>query len=130
MKLISALFTHAWLVFRLKHDGTGMPTKFPATLLLTTLYAVLILVNKHINDGINLETLIGLSFISQFYIFCLRNKLIGLIILISIVTNVLSLMLTTLAHIPEENLYLLLILEYIMVFAAIINIIRSHTKIV
>lgn len=130
MRLITALFIHAWLALRLKHDGSGMPTKIPAAFMLISLYVALNLANKNLGDGITLETLIGLSFIAQFYLFGLRNKLIGLIIMISVVTNALSLILTALAGIPEEKLFMLLIMEYIMIFAALINVIKSEAKII
>lgn len=128
MKLITAILIHVWLALRLKHDGTGMPAKLPAALMLVSLYIALNLANKHLNGGINLETVIGLSFVTQFYLFGLRTKLIGLFIMISVFTNVLSLAITMLAGIPEQNLYLLLFMEYIMVFAAIVNVIKSETK--
>ncbi len=128
MKLIHALLMHAWLALRLKHDGTGIPTKLPAAFVLISLYVALNLANKNINGGINLETLVGLSFIAQFYLFGLRNKVIGLIILISVVTNALALILTTLTGIPEEKLFLLLIMEYLMIFAAIVNLIKNNIK--
>lgn len=130
MKLITAILTHVWLALRLKHDGTGMPIKLPAALMLATLYIALNLANKHLNGGINLETVIGLSFVAQFYLFGLRTKLIGLFIMIGVFTNTLSLAIIMLAGIPEQNLYMLLFMEYIMVFAAIVNVIKSETKIV
>ena len=128
MKLITAILIHVWLALRLKHDGTGMPARLPAALMLVSLYIVLNLANKHLNGGINLETAIGLSFVAQFYLFGLRTKLIGLFIMISVFTNAISLAITTLAGIPEQNLYMLLFTEYIMVFAAIVNVIKSETK--
>lgn len=128
MKLITAILIHVWLVLRLKHDGTGMPAKLPAALALVSLYIALNLANKHLNGGINLETVIGLSFVAQFYLFGLRTKLIGLFIMISVFTNTLSLAITSLAGIPEQNLYMLLFMEYILVFAAIVNVIKSETK--
>ena len=128
MKLITAILIHVWLALRLKHDGTGMPARLPAALMLVGLYIALNLANKHLNGGINLETMIGLSFVAQFYLFGLRTKLIGLFIMISVFTNALSLAITTLAGIPEQNLYMLLFTEYIMVFAAIVNVIKSETK--
>jgi len=130
MKLITAILTHVWLALRLKHDGTGMPIKLPAALMLATLYIALNLANKHLNGGINLETVIGLSFVAQFYLFGLRTKLIGLFIMIGVFTNTLSLAIIMFAGIPEQNLYMLLFIEYIMVFAAIVNVIKSETKIV
>ncbi len=128
MKLITAILIHVWLALRLKHDGTGMPAKLPAALMLVSLYIALSLANKHLNGGINLETVIGLSFVAQLYLFGLRIKLIGLFIMIGVFTNTLSLAITMLAGIPEQNLYLLLFMEYIMVFAAIVNVIKSETK--
>ncbi len=130
MKLITAILTHVWLALRLKHDGTGMPIKLPAALVLAALYIALNLANKLLNGGINLETVIGLSFVAQFYLFGLRTKLIGLFIMIGVFTNTLSLAITMLAGIPEQDLYMLLFMEYIMVFAAIVNVIKSETKIV
>ncbi len=128
MKLITAILTHTWLVLRLKHDGTGLPTKLPAACVLTILYIAFNLANSHIGQGITLETVLGLSFIAQFYLFSLRTPLIGLFIIIGIITNALTLALTVLTNIPEQQLYLPIIMEYIMVFAAIINIIKHEIK--
>jgi hypothetical protein len=105
-----------------------MPTKLPAALMLTAIYIALNLANKHLNGGINLETILGLSFIAQFYLFGIRTKMVGLFIVISVFINALTLAITTLTGIPEQNLYVLLIAEYIMVFAAIVNIIKSEVK--
>jgi hypothetical protein len=124
MKLIYAFFKHAWFALSLKHDGTGLPAKLPAASMLIGLYIALNLANRHIG----LETLLGLSFIAQFYLFSLRTPLIGLFIVIGIITNALTLALTVLTNIPEQNLYLPIILEYIMVFAAIVNIIKHEIK--
>ena len=128
MKLVTAILTHTWLALRLKHDGTGLPTKLPAACVLIALYVALNLANRHIGQGITRETVLGLCFISQFYLFSLRTRLIGLFILIGIITNALAFVLTAFAGIPEEKLFLLLIAEYIMVFAAFINIIKSNFK--
>jgi hypothetical protein len=128
MKLISALWIHVWLALSLKHNGDGMPTKLPAAFLLAALYVALNLASKHLNGGINFETLLGLSFVAQFYLFGLRTKMIGLFIIISVFINALTLALSALAGIAEENLFMLIIIEYIMVFAALINIIKSEIK--
>ncbi len=128
MKLITAILTHTWLVLRLKHDGKGLPTKLPAACVLAVMYIALNLANSHIGQGITLETLLGLSFIAQFYLFSLRTPLIGLFIVIGIITNALTLALTALTNIPEQQLYLPIIMEYIMVFAAIINVIKHELK--
>lgn len=124
-----ALLQHAWLAIRLKHDGDGMPTKIPAAAALVSLYAVLILIEKKAHQGITLETIIGLAFISQCYIFNLRNKVIGLIILIGIITNTVTIALTAFTNIAEHQLYIISLLEYIMVFFSIINVIKSNVKV-
>jgi hypothetical protein len=129
MKLVHALLQHAWLAIRLKHDGDGMPTKIPAAAALVSLYAVLTLIEKKTHQGITLETIIGLAFISQFYIFNLRNKVIGLIILIGIITNTVTIALTAFTNIAEHQLYIISLLEYIMVFFSIINVIKSNVKV-
>jgi hypothetical protein len=129
MKLVHALLQHAWLAIRLKHDGDGMPTKIPAAAALVSLYAVLILIEKKAHQGITLETIIGLAFISQCYIFNLRNKVIGLIILIGIITNTVTIALTAFTNIAEHQLYIISLLEYIMVFFSIINVIKSNVKV-
>ena len=128
MKLIYALWIHIWLALSLRHNGAGMPTKLPAAFLLAALYVALNLANQHLHGGIDYETLLGLSFVTQFYLFGLRTKMIGLFIIISIFINALTLALIALAGVAEENLLLLTIVEYIMVFAALINIIKSETK--
>ncbi len=128
MKLITAILTHTWLALRLKHDGTGLPTKLPAACVLTALYVALNLANRHLGQGITFETVLGLCFISQFYLFSLRTRLIGLFIVIGIITNALAFVLTAFAGIPEEKLFMLLLAEYIMVFAALINIIKNDFK--
>ncbi len=128
MKLVNAFFKHAWFALSLKHDGTGLPAKLPAAFLLIILYIALNLINSHMGHGIKLETLLGLSFIAQFYLFSLRTPLIGLFIVIGIITNMLTLALNELTGTAEQHLYLLIILEYIMVFAAIVNIIKHELK--
>ena len=128
MKLMNAFFKHAWFALSLKHDGTGLPTKLPAACMLITFYIALNLTNTHIGQGITLETLLGLSFIAQFYLFSLRIPLIGLFIVIGIITNAIALALTSLFGVPDQPLYLLTLIEYIMVFAAIVNIIKHQIK--
>jgi len=124
MNLIKAVLTHAWLAIRLKHDGSGLPADIPGAFMLVALYIVLSLSNS--NGEISLGSLIALSFIAQFYVFSLRNKVIGLIILIGIIINALSLVLAVFTGVSEEGRLLLLIAEFIMIFAALINIIRSN----
>ncbi|MEQ1599600.1 MAG: hypothetical protein ABL880_09580 [Methylotenera sp.] len=128
MKLMNAFFKHAWFALSLKHDGTGLPTRLPAACMLIGLYFALNLANSHIGQSITLETLLGLSFIAQFYLFSLRTPLIGLFIVIGIITNALTLALTALTGTAEQPHYLLTLIEYIMVFAAIVNIIKHELK--
>jgi hypothetical protein len=105
MKLMNAFFKHAWFALSLKHDGAGLPTKLPAACMLIGLYITLNLANSHIGQGITLETLLGLSFIAQFYLFSLRTPLIGLFIIIGIITNVLTLALTAYWHARTTALF-------------------------
>jgi hypothetical protein len=129
MKFIHALILHAWLVIRLKHNGDGMPTQIPSAVALVTLYTLLMLIEKHLLQGITLEAIIGLSFISQCYIFNLRNKVVGLIILIGIITNTVTIALIAFTNIAEHQLYIITLLEYIMIFFSIINVIKSNVKV-
>lgn len=126
--LFAALFSHASLAVRLKHDGTGMPIELPAAMLLSIIYMALSLVNNHQADGITLETIIKIGFIAQCYVLFLRNQLVGLIMFISVLCNALAFGLTTFADFPKENLFILLIAEYMMVTAAILNVLKRVTK--
>jgi len=129
MRFIYALVQHATLAIRLKHNGDGMPTQIPAAVALAGLYVTLTLVNQKAHQTISLETIIGLAFISQCYIFSLRNKVIGLILLIGIITNTATIILTVFTNIAEHQLYIISLLEYIMVFFSIINVIKSNLKV-
>lgn len=126
MKLITAIFTHTWFALNLKHDGTGLPTKLPAALLLVSLYIALSLANHHFSQAITLETLLGLSFIGQIYLFSLRTKLIGLFLVIGIIVNALKLIFSALFGAPESESLMLLFAEYIMIFAALVNTVKSN----
>jgi hypothetical protein len=126
MKLLYALITHAWLAFTFRHHGEGMPTKLPAAVALVCLYIALILTNIHIQQTFSVESLIGLLFIAQIYVFTLRNRIIGLIIMIGIVANALMLFVHLLTGIPQQQLYAITIMEYAMVFFAVCNIIKYH----
>jgi len=127
MKLVNALLKHAWLALSLKHDGTGLPEKIPAAFMLVAMYIALSLANGSISGDVNVGSLIALSFIAQFYIFSLRNKVIGLILLIGVVTNVFSLALSAFAGMAELKHFMLTMMEFAMIFGAMINII-SNTK--
>jgi len=127
MKIIYAFFSHFGLVIRLKHDGQGMPESLPAAMALISIYALLGLINYSYEGNINYTALFGLCFVMQCYLFCLRNKLIGLIIVISILINSVTMVIDMIVGITEQGLFVLNIIEYIMIFAAIINVIRSET---
>lgn len=129
MRLIDALFAHAWLALSLQHQGTGLPSKFPAALFLVSLYAGLTLANQHVAGGVDFQTVSGLIFVMMFYLFGLRNSIIGLILLISIINNSMALALILFAGIPSEELDLMMVMEYIMIFAGMINIIKCNTSI-
>jgi hypothetical protein len=128
MKLITALFTHFGLVLRLKHDGRGMPTEIPAATMLISIYALLGLVNYSQQGSISIGAFIGLCFVAQCYLFCLRDKLIGLLILISILINALTLVVNMLGGEGAQSIFVLTSIEYIMIFAALINVIKSETR--
>jgi len=91
MKLLKALFKHSWLVMRLRHDGAGMPANFAGVFLLISICATLVLVNKSVNNELTIEAVLALCLIAQFYLFSIRNAVIGLIILIGIIANLFSL---------------------------------------
>jgi hypothetical protein len=127
MKFISALFPHFSLVLRLKHDGRGMPENMPAAMALISIYALLGLINYSYEGNVNYSALFGLCFVAQCYLFCLRNKLIGLFIVISILINAMTVVIDILVGISDQSIFVLNIMEYIMIFAAIINVIKSET---
>jgi hypothetical protein len=127
MNFISAVCKHAWLAIRLKHNGAGMPTKIPAAAALVSLYIALTLANKS-RQEIDWQVIFGLCFVAQFYVFTLRNRLIGLIITIGIITNFTSFILSILTGIPPQQLLIVTLLEYVMIFCAMINVIKSNIR--
>lgn len=127
LKLIFALCMHVKLALTLSHDGSGMPKQIPAALLLAIGYITVNLLNHYSPDGIPISTFIMLGFIAQSYVMFLRNELIGLIMLISIICNGFTLILTSVLGIPAEQLGLLVAAEYIFVTGAIVNVIKRVT---
>ena len=125
MKLVNALLRHAWLALRLKHNGAGLPENIPAAFLLAALYIALSLANSHVSGDFNPHTMIGLSFIVQFYVFLLRDKVVGLILLIGIVMNAFALALSPFAGMQETKMVMLSLMEFVMLFGALINIILN-----
>lgn len=126
--LLSAIFNHATLAVRLKHDGAGMPVEVPAAALLAMLFMVTSIFSQQQTGEITLETLLKIVLIAQCYALFLRNQLIGLILLISVICNTLAIFFVSVGGIPKENLYVLLIVEYIMIGAAILNVFRKSTS--
>lgn len=127
MRFFSALFMHFGLVLRLKHDGQGMPANMPAAIALISIYTLLGLINYSQDGSINFTALFWLCLVAQCYLFCLRDKLIGLIIVISILINAMTLVINMLVGVNEQSIFVLSIMEYIMIFAALINVIKSET---
>lgn len=128
MKLICAFLTHLWLALRLKHDGTGLPVRFAGAFLLILIYSVLVILNKYVQSELDMGSILALCFIAQFYLFSLRNTLIGLVVVIGIVINLFAASISILSDISPLQASLLAIMEYIMVFAALINVIKKHIK--
>jgi hypothetical protein len=126
--LFSAIFKHISLALQLKHDGTGLPKEVPGAFLLAIVYIMINLLNQHHADGIPVSTFVMIGFIAQCYVLFLRNNLIGLILLISIICNAFSLLLTYVMGIPAENLAIMIVSEYILVTAAVVNVITSETS--
>lgn len=125
--LIKALIQHSRLALTLSHDGTGMPKQIAGAFLLAITYIALNLINQYQTEGIPVSTFIMLGFISQSYVMFLRNELIGLIMLISILFNSLTLFLTAGLGLPAEQLGLIVVAEYIVVTGAIVNVIKRET---
>ncbi len=128
MKLVRALLSHVWLAIQLKHDGSGMPTRIPAASALMMTYMLLIILGKQAQSALTLELVLGLAFIAQVYVVNLRNKVVGLIILIGIIANALSLIASAIFGMGEQSLLIISVMEYIMIFFAIINLIKSSIK--
>jgi hypothetical protein len=128
--LLSAVFNHATLAVKLKHDGAGMPVEVPAATLLAILFMITSVFSHQQTGEITLDVLLKIVLIAQCYALFLRNQLIGLILLISIICNALAIIFISVGGIPKENLYVLLIAEYIMIGAAILNVFKKSTKVI
>ncbi len=128
MQFIKAIFSHSWLVMRMKHDGTGMPEGFVGALLLITTYIALVTANKHLQHALTIETVLALVFIAQFYLFSIRNAVIGLVILIGIIGNVFALAMAAFGEVSSMQVLLLSMMQSLLIFGALINVIRTHSK--
>lgn len=125
MKLIKALFKHIYLTMQLEHDGSGLPTQFLSAALLVSLYAFLSIANS-----VNVDpNFFGLGFVVLVYLFVLRTQLVGLIILIGVISNGLLLILGFVGEISALQLVLINAFEYLLIYGAIINVIRRYANI-
>lgn len=125
MKLIKAFFKHIHLVLQLEHDGSGLPTQLFSACMLVLLYTALCIANSE-NVAPNF---LGLGFVAIIYLFVLRTQLVGLIIIIGVITNTISLILGFFGELSALQLVLINALEYLFVYGAIINVIRRYAKI-
>lgn len=128
MKLINGLLQHAFYVMKLEHDGSGLPTKFSSALLFVSLYSLLVFANNWHAGTVNIGMCFSLVFIALVYTAVLRNQITSLIILIGIISNVISLLLNQFGALVEWQQLMLSIMEYVMVFGALTNVIKSHIK--
>ena len=128
MKLYNALLTHAFYAIKLDHDGTGLPTKFTSAFLLVSIYMALATTN-HVQAGaVDNNFFFTLGLIACVYLFALRTTLIGLILLIGIVSNIMTLLLSVFGTLEIWQTVMVAALEYAMVFGAVTNVIKSHFK--
>jgi hypothetical protein len=124
MKMIFAILKHAVLAMQLEHDGSGLPVKFSGALLLVSVYSALTLATSaNVSDD-----LLGLSFIVVIYLFVLRSQVIGLIILIGIITSTIAFILGLFGELSPLHLVMLTILEYLLVFGALVNAIKRYAN--
>jgi len=126
LKLLNALFSHAWLALRFKHNGEGLPTGFPAACALAMLYVILSAANKSLSESLDFQTLFGLSFVAHCYLFGLRNQLVGLLLLIGVLCNAMALATIYLTGYSAEKIMAITLMEYAMIFSAIINVIKRE----
>jgi hypothetical protein len=127
VNIILAMLKHAWLVLRLRHDGAGMPEKIPAAMMLAATYVLLSLANARLHGSLNSHAIMGLCFVAQIYVFSLRQKLIGLIIMIGIVANAFTLVMDLLSVTSQEKVLMVTLMELVMILGAVINVIKKES---
>ena len=124
MKFIEALFKHALLVMQLEHDGSGLPTKFTSACLFVSIYVALIFANSaNFNDE-----LLGLSFIVSIYLLVIRTQVVALVILIGIISSFITFVLGFFGGLSPLQVVMLNMMEYLLVFGALINAIRRYAN--
>lgn len=128
MRLISALLHHAWHAITLKHHGAGMPTERMGALALVSVYIALLLTNIQMEHALTIESVVSIIFVAQMYIFSLRNRIVGLIILVGITANALMLTAQWLTGMTQQELFMITLLEYVMIFSAMLNVIKEYMR--
>lgn len=128
MKLIGALLRHALCVIKLEHDGSGLPTKCSSALLFVSLYGLLVVANNLATGTADFGMCCSLAFVAVIYTVMLCNQITGLIILIGIISNVVSLVFSQFGPLTEWQQLMISMMEYVMVFGALTNVIKSHIK--
>jgi len=113
---------------RVEHDGAGLPVGFSGALLLVLTYIGLVVLNKSIQNELTIEAVLALIFIAQFYLFSIRNTVIGLVILIGIIGNAFSLGMAAFGAVSTTQVLLLSVLQSVLIFGALINVIKTHSK--
>ena len=128
LKLICGLLKHVMTIIKLEHDGTGLPTELSSALLFSSIYSLLVTANNIHADTFDYSVCLSLIFVTVIYSFVLRNQITGLIVLIGIVSNLMALLLSQFGSLSELQRALLAVMEYVMVFCALTNVIKSHIK--
>jgi hypothetical protein len=127
LQLLGALWAHVSLVLRFKHHGHGLPSSLLGASLLVAAYVVCNLISAGITGQLTANTLLGLCLISYGYVFYLRNPVIGLLLLISIITNALALLLYWRFGTNSVSQQVLTALEYLLIVGALMNVIKKET---
>ena len=127
MHVLGALWAHVHLALRLKHNGAGLPSSVLGASLLVIIYVACSLLNARLTGQLTANAVLGLCFISGGYVFYLRNQVLGLLILISVITNAMALVLFWRFGANEFSRHLLTIVEYILIVGALLNVIKKET---
>jgi hypothetical protein len=127
LQLLGALWAHMRLVLRLKHHGHGLPNSMPSASLLVAAYLLCNLISAEVAGQLTSSSVLGLCLISYAYVFYLRNPVIGLLILISIITNCLALLLHWRFGTNHLCQQVLTAFEYLLITGAIVNVMTKET---
>jgi len=127
LQALSALWAHIHLALRLKHNGAGLPSSMLGASLLVAIYIACSLLNATLTGQITANTLLGFCFISGGYVFYLRNQVLGLQILTSVIINVIAMLLYWRFGANELSHLMLAEVEYALVIGALLNLIKKET---